>query len=64
MSEREKLFRSNAKITDRLIDLRDQLIETRNLKIQQDIRDRINCLEDILSYNREKIDMIDGVLDT
>ena len=63
MSEREKLFKSNAKITDQLIDLRDQLRGTHNLKIRQDIQNRINCLEDILFYNKEKIDMIDGVLD-
>ena len=63
MNEREKLFRSNAKITDRLIDLRDQLRATHNMKIRQDIQNRISCLEDILFYNREQIDMIDGVLD-
>lgn len=63
MSEREKLFRSNAKITDRLIDLHDQLRGTHNLKIRQDIQNKIDMLQDVIFYNKEKIDMIDGVLD-
>lgn len=63
MSEREKLFRANARITDRLIDLRDQLMETHNSEVRQDIRNRIDILQDMIFYNQEQISVMDGILD-
>lgn len=63
MSEREKLFRANARITDRLIDLHDQLMETHNSEIRQDIQNRIDILQDMIFYNQEQISVMDGILD-
>ena len=63
MSEREKLFRANARITDRLIDLRDQLMETHNSEVRQDIQNRIDILQDMIFYNQEQISVMDGILD-
>ena len=63
MSEREKLFRANARITDRLIDLRDQLMETHNSEVRQDIQNRIDILQDMIFHNQEQISVMDGILD-
>lgn len=64
MSEKEKLMAQNSKATSMISDLWDQIEDGCPWEIQKKHREKIRFLEDIIFYNGERMERLDGnVLD-
>jgi uncharacterized protein YabN with tetrapyrrole methylase and pyrophosphatase domain len=64
MTEKEKLMAQNSKATSIISDLLDQIEDGCPWEIQKKHREKIRLLEDIIFYNGERMEILDGnVLD-
>jgi len=64
MSEKEKLMAQNSKATSMISDLWEDIEDGCPWSVQKKHREKIRLLEDIIFYNGERMERLDGnVLD-